>query len=139
MRLVVDTNVFISAIIFKGEANKLVDFWQQKKLNFLLSRPILLEYIRVLGYPKFRLNNHEIKSIIEEELLPYTETVKIKNAVSVIKSDPTDNIFLSTALDGDANYILSGDKHLLELKTYESIGIINIREFFRLDSMQRRV
>ena len=132
IRAVVDTNVFISSILYEGFASKLLSYWQQRRFIYLISKQILEEYIKVLSYPKFRLTEKEIKWIIEEELLPYVETVKIKVPVSVVKTDPSDNIFLSTAVEGKASFVISGDRHLLVLKKYQDVQIVRIRDFFHL-------
>ena len=132
IRAVVDTNVFISATLYEGPASKLLSCWQRGRFIYLISKQILEEYIKVLSYPKFRLTEKEIKWIIQEELLPYVETVKIKVPVSVVKTDPSDNIFLSTAVGGKAPFIISGDRHLLVLKKYQDIQIVKIRDFLEL-------
>ena len=85
IRAVVDTNVFVSSIFFDGIANQLVDGWQRGRFIFLISKPILEEYIKVLSYPKFELSEEQIKGIIENELLPFTEVVTLKTSVSLIK------------------------------------------------------
>ena len=70
MRVVLDTNVLVSALIFTGISSELVPLWQRSAITVLLSRGILEEYLRVLSYPKFQLSEAEIKALIEEELLP---------------------------------------------------------------------
>ena len=132
IRAVVDTNVFISSTLYEGPTSNLLSYWQQRRFIYLISKQILEEYIKVLSYPKFRLTEEEIKWIIEEELLPYVETVKIKTPVSVIKADPSDNIFLSTAVEGKASFIISGDRHLLAVKKYQDVQIVKARDFFDL-------
>ena len=132
IRAVVDTNVFVSSIFFDGIANQLVDCWQRGRFIFLISKPILEEYIKVLSYPKFELSEEQIKGIIENELLPFTEVVTLKTSVSLIKEDPFDNVFLSTALDGKASFVVSGDRHLLNLTEYKEIRIIELSNFLRL-------
>jgi len=131
-RVVVDTNVFVSSILFEGVANQLVDCWQRGRFIFLISKPILEEYIKVLSYPKFELPEEQIKEIIGKEFLPFAEVVALKTSVSVIKEDPFDNVFLSTALDGKASFIVSGDRHLLRLTRYKDIRIIELSDFLRL-------
>ncbi|GAI29205.1 unnamed protein product [marine sediment metagenome] len=130
IRAVVDTNVFISSTLYEGYASKLLSYWQRGRFIYLISKEVLEEYIRVLSYPRFRLTEEEIKWIIQKELLPYIETVKIKIPVSVIKTDPSDNIFLSAAVEGKVSFIVSGDRHLLALKKYQDVQIIKVREFF---------
>ena len=132
IRAVIDTNVFISSVLFEGASQQLIDCWKKAKFIFLMSKPILEEYIKVLSYPKFKLSQDEIKEIVEEELLPFVEVVVIKSSISVIKEDPFDNIFLSTALEGKADFIVSGDRHLLDLKEYRRIRIIELNNFIKL-------
>ena len=132
IRAVVDTNIFVSSTLYEGYTSKLLSYWQRERFIYLISKPILEEYIKVLGYPKFRLTKEEIKWIIQEELLPYIETVKDKTPVSVVKTDPSDNIFLSTAIEGKASFIISGDRHLLALKKYQDAQIVRIRDFLDL-------
>jgi len=129
LKVVIDTNVFISSILFKGEAAKLVNLWKRGFLKILISKEVLEEYIKVLTYPKFQLSKEEIKCIIEKELMPFTGVVKVKSKVSIIKEDEEDNKFLTLASEGVACYIISGDKHLLRLKNFHKIPIITVREF----------
>lgn len=130
IRAVVDTNVFISSTLYEGYASKLLSYWQRGRFIYLISKQVLEEYIKVLSYPRFRLTEEETKWIIQKELLPYIETVKIKIPVSAIKTDPSDSIFLSTAVEGKVSFIVSGDRHLLALKKYQDVQIIKVREFF---------
>ncbi len=129
MRVVIDTNVFVSSLLFKGPTNRVVNLWQNRKFTFLICKEILEEYIRVLAYPKFQLSEEEIKEIIEKELLPFVQIVTIEKPVSIIKVDTSDNIFLSVALTGKAKFIVSGDKHLLGLRKYQGIRILKVNDF----------
>ncbi len=129
LRVVIDTNIFVSAILFKGSANKVVNLWQKNKFIFLMSQEILNEYIKVLSYPKFRLTGGEITHIIEEEILPFINPVAVKTPVAIIEKDPSDNKFLSLAAEGKADRIVSGDKHLLELGEFRKIKIVSLQSF----------
>lgn len=86
------------------------------------------EVIRVLGYPKFGLLARQISPLIEN-LRSYAEFVEIHSTIAEITADPTDNIFLECAVDGKADYIISGDKHLLELRSYAGIPIVKSKDF----------
>jgi len=119
-------------MLFEGPSNLLVDYWKKKKFIYLLSNPILEEYIKVLSYPKFQLAETEIKEIINNQLLPYIEVVKLKTHLSIIKEDTFDNVFLSTAIDGKAKFVLSGDMHLLNIGKYKNVSILKIGEFLKL-------
>ncbi|MDD3725851.1 MAG: putative toxin-antitoxin system toxin component, PIN family [Candidatus Ratteibacteria bacterium] len=131
-KVVIDTNIFISAMIFKGEANRLVTLWQKGIFHLLMSREVLNEYINVLSYPKFRLTDKEITYIIQVELIPFISPVIVKTNLVVIDTDPSDNKFLSLACDGKADYIVSGDKHLLTLVEFKKIKIVSLKDFLIL-------
>ena len=73
MRVVLDTNAVVSALLFSGISSELVPLWQKGLITLLLSREILDEYLRVFSYPKFGLSEEEIKQLIQEEILPYAE------------------------------------------------------------------
>jgi len=128
-RVVLDTNVFVSALLFGGQASALVSLWKQGEIIPLVSAETLKELIRVLAYPKFDLTEAEIKSIINEDILPWVETVKITRHIQGVSSDAADDIFLACAVNGKAVAIISGDSHLLSLKEFEGIPISRIAEF----------
>jgi putative PIN family toxin of toxin-antitoxin system len=128
-RVVLDTNIFISAVLFSGRMGQLVKLWQEGRILVLMSPEVLKEYVKVLAYPKFKLAKQEIKSVIEQELLPFVEPVKVSKAVRVIAQDPSDDKFFSLALGGKSDFIISGDKHLLGLKEFQGIKIVTAEEF----------
>ena len=130
MRVVLDTNVVISALLFSGISSKLVSLWQKGLIAFLLSREILDEYLRVLSYPKFELSEDDIKELIQEEILPYAEVVKPRGRLNVVRRDPSDNKFLECAVAGKARVIISGDKDLLSLGRHRQIQIQSPAQFF---------
>jgi uncharacterized protein len=76
IRAVLDTNVVISALLFSGPPSQPVSAWQSSRLRPVVSAQILDEYLRVLAYPRFKLTSGEIRGLIEEELIPFIETVK---------------------------------------------------------------
>ena len=128
-RIVVDTNIFISAAIFKGEANRLVPLWQKGAVTFLMSEEILAEYINALSYPKFKLADYEVKHIIETDIIPYIKPVKVDIELKIIDDDPSDNKFLCLAVKGKADYIVSGDKHLLDVGEFRKTRIVSLKKF----------
>jgi len=130
-RIVLDTSVFISAMLFGGLPGRLVSLWQNDQITLLLSSEVLREYLRVLSYPKFRLTSEEIKSLIEIEVMPFSVPVKVKTRRRLVDKDPSDNKFLELAVDGKADVVVSGDKHLLDLASYEGVEIIPIAEFLK--------
>ena len=132
IRAVLDTNVFISAVLFSGRVAEFVPAWQAERFTFLVSRPILEEYLRVLSYPKFRLTHDEIQAILDEELLPFIEVVAPRRKITAVRRDPSDNKFLECAQAGRAKYIVSGDTDLLSMQVYRRIKIVPATEFLRI-------
>jgi len=136
MSVVIDTNVVISALLFGGPPGKLRLLWQNGKIEPVFSKEILDEYLKVLTYPRFSLSEIEIDLILKHELLPYFKVVDIPATDNpeakkkpIIEADPDDDKFLLCALADKCRYIISGDKHLLELKVYENIEIITPATF----------
>jgi putative PIN family toxin of toxin-antitoxin system len=129
VRVVLDTNVLVSALLFTGISSELVPLWQRRAITLLLSRAIMDEYLRVLSYPKFQLSETEIKSLIEEELFPYVDVVNPRRRLRVVERDPSDNKFLECAIAGKARVIISGDKDLLSIGRYRSINIQSPAKF----------
>lgn len=127
-RVVLDTNVTISAFFWKGHPRVVYDLVRDKKLITLLSRDMEKELIRVLGYSRFGLTAKDILPFINN-LRNHAEFVETTGRISAVTVDPTDNIFLECAVDAKADYILSGDKHLLDLEMYEGIQIVRTKDF----------
>jgi len=133
-RVVLDTNVLISALLFGGLPGRLVPLWQRREIVLLVSPEVLKEYIKVLSYPKFGLDEEEIKSILREEVLPYFDPVKPVTPVEVVGEDPSDDKFLSLAVDGKAKFLVNGDLHLLGIKRYCETAIVTVSAFLDLVS-----
>ena len=132
-RIVLDTNVTISAFFWKGHPRAVYDLVRERRLTLLSSVKIGAEFIRVLAYSRFGLNSAEILPIVND-LRKYAHFIEIKSKVDIVKEDPTDSIFLECALDGKADYIISGDKHLLDVGIYEGGMVIRPKEFCVLHS-----
>ena len=131
MRVVLDTNALVSAILFTGISSELVSLWQRNAISVVVSREILEEYLRVFSYPKFKLSGTDIKSLIQEELFPYVEVVNPRRRLHVVERDPSDNKFLECALAGKARIIISGDKDLLSIGRYRRVRIQSPAQFLR--------
>ncbi|MBI3000507.1 MAG: putative toxin-antitoxin system toxin component, PIN family, partial [Deltaproteobacteria bacterium] len=127
-RAVFDTNVLVSAYLWTGPARRALEKARSGEWILLNSRQTTDELIRVLAYDKFGLRADEIQPIIED-LSDISEFVEFKTQVEIITRDPTDNIFLSLAIDGQADAIVSGDHHLLDIKKFKGIPIITVRKF----------
>lgn len=132
LKIVLDTNVLVSALLFKGELSRLVDLWKKGDIIPVFSRETFREFKTVLGYPKFSLTAQEIKMLIEEEVLPFFEIIEIADKVRGICRDPDDDMVIACAVSAKADFIVSGDKDLLDIRKYKSVRIISASEFLRM-------
>ena len=132
IRVVLDTNVLVSGLLFGGTPGKLVDLWKTGRIRPLMSGEMVNEFLRVLAYPKFELSEEEIQYLLYVELLPYAEMFDVRPGPVLIARDPSDDMFLLCALTARAMYIVSGDRHLLKLKTYRRIKILSPAEFLSI-------
>ena len=129
MKIVVDTNVLISALLFAGTPGKLIELWENGLVDPLISEEILNEYVRVLAYPKFKLTEDEINYLLYQQILPYFKVVKSIPSPSIVHKDPDDDKFIRCALAGRAKIIISGDRHLLSIKSIQGIKILTPAQF----------
>lgn len=128
MKIVLDTNVFVSGVFFTGPPHRILKAWRDGKLIILVSPEILEEYQRV---------GQELNSEFPEvDLTPFLNLLSIHTEIilphplyPVIADDPSDDKFLECAVAGKASFILSGDKHLLKLAKFHGIQILKPREF----------
>ena len=127
MRIVVDTNVIVSALVFGGLPRRVFELVESGRCDFYYSTEIENETRRVLrdkfGWDKGRLDRYL------PLLWDLGERVTPRNRVTAIKEDPDDNRILECALAAGADTIVSGDGHLLRLTTFEGIAILTPREF----------
>jgi len=121
--------VIVSAILFGGIPGELISLWKSGHIQPLASKDIIDEYIKVLTYPKFKLSEKEINYILYNEILPYFEVVTLKPGQAIIQKDPSDDKFLHCANAGRASVIISGDQHLINLKSYGKIKILTPSQF----------
>jgi len=126
-RVVLDTNIFVSMAL-GGQVGKINDEWRVGKFILVVSEDIVSEYLDVLQRPKLHLKSRTIAAIVNR-VYRKAEFVIPEEKIFVVLADTTDNKFVEAAIKGKTNYIVSGDKHLLELKEYKSIPIITAREF----------
>jgi uncharacterized protein len=126
-RIVLDTNIFVSMAL-GGQVGKINDEWRAGKFILVVSEDIVSEYLEVLQRPKLHLKSHTIATIVNR-VYRKAEFVAPEEKILVVLADTSDNKFIEAAITGKTEYIVSGDKHLLEIKEYESIPIITAREF----------
>ncbi|MBW2634869.1 MAG: putative toxin-antitoxin system toxin component, PIN family [Deltaproteobacteria bacterium] len=133
VRIVIDTNVVISGLLFGGVPGNIIKLSARDDIQLLVSGDIVNEYIKVLSYPKFRLNEDEISYLLYHILLPESEIVKTSVPKHVIiEDDPSDDKFLVCAAAGNAQYLISGDVHLTTLKQYHKTKIVRPSAFLQI-------
>lgn len=136
MKIVVDANLFASGLI-KPNSNpgKILDLVKQDKIELILSPAIIKEIKRILLYPKIQKYHRKTAQEIDayfDDIFMFAWIVEGEERVDVIIDDPADNKYLTCAYEGEADYIVSGDHHLLDLKTYQGIKIINAGTFLSI-------
>ena len=126
MRIVIDTNVLISGIIFGGKPSKIIELLFGKKISVFASPEMADEYKRIygeLGERYAKRTHNELNEIINSmNILPSHSHIEACR-------NPDDNKFIECAIDNRCIYIVSGDKDLLVLEQYEDIGILTVSEF----------
>ena len=128
MKIVLDANIFISALFWGGNPKKVLERAINKTDELYISKEILEEIEDVIGRPKFHAEKEKIEYIIksiEDISEKITSKIKIKKGSRDIK----DNKYIECAMTADADYIISGDIHLLELKQYKKIKIVTAKEY----------
>lgn len=131
-RVVLDTNILVSALLFRGEVSRLAELWKNGAIVPVISKATFKEFKDVLSYPKFSLAESEIKTILEDEILPFFEVVDVQEEISGSCRDADDNKFLACAVSARADYIVSGDKDLCDMRGYKSIKIIKVSDFLKM-------
>jgi putative PIN family toxin of toxin-antitoxin system len=110
---------------------KLVPLWNIGRIRALASKEVIEEYLKVLAYPKFELSEEEINYLHYQEILPYFEIVTTKPDPMIVEDDPSEDMFIRCAEASKANTIISGDQHLLGLKSYGKIKILTPSQFIK--------
>ena len=134
IRAVLDANVFVSALISpKGPPGQLIERWLNKRTFDLIVSPAILEELRrCLGYKGVRKYVKASKDELDAWVTAIglnAEVVPGVITVDAVEADPDDDKYVSAAIEGLAQYVVSGDAHLLELRVYESIRIVKPKAF----------
>ena len=130
--MVLDTNAVLSALAFaNGRVAAVRHAWREGHCLPLVSKATTAELIRVLAYPKFKLNDEDQQELLAD-YLPWCATVRINNSVPATPDcrDPFDQAFLQLAVAGKADYLVSGDKDLLSLADQFICPIVTAEQFF---------
>ena len=131
LRVVLDTNVLVSAVISNGKSRELLRKGIEQEFSLLTSDFILKELVTVLRRPKFKTNEDEIDRIILTLILS-SEVISVRSKFQAIEEDKKDDMIVNTAYDGQADIIVTGDSHLLELESFKGTKIITIENMLKL-------
>ena len=129
-RAVLDTNIFISSLFWRGAPYQVVSKGLGGAFTILVSSEILEEVRNVLSQ-KFKFPVEDTRAFIEV-IVSKSEIVESSIVLNVVKQDPADNKIIECAVVGKANYIVSGDTDLLSMKKYDTIEIVTPNKFLGL-------
>lgn len=122
MRIVLDTNVLVSGIFWSGIPSKILHYWINDRFSLLLSDEIFDEYIRTL----FKISKGKRDDLVNKWLILFAENstfITVKKRFNLSR-DPDDNKFIDCAISGNADFIVSGDSDLLDLKSILNTEVI---------------
>ena len=128
IRVVLDTNILISAILFGGKPRQVLERVIRGEIRLCMSEAILEELKGVLRRSKFSYSIEAIQVILTE-LTSLSDFVNPSKTIRVVPEDPDDNRILECAVEAEANYIITGDLHLLRLSRYQDIEVLNAGAF----------
>jgi uncharacterized protein len=139
-KIVLDTNIWISALLWGGKPSEIVDAAKEHRVAIFVSEEIVAETSRVLNYPKLRI--YEAKGLTHENVMSWVlrtgKMATILGKVKVVQEHPADDKFIECALAADADYIISGDKHLLRIANYKKIRVLSANDFLQIIETKNR-
>jgi len=130
IRVIVDTNVLVSALIGHGKPRRLV-LKLLGKHTVILSREMLAELADVLARDRFMIKDSQLERFLSG-LVRKSEIVTISTRFKMISEDPDDDTVLNAAYSGKANYIVTGDRHLLALREFKGIEIVKVTHMLEI-------
>jgi putative PIN family toxin of toxin-antitoxin system len=132
MRIVLDTNILVSAMGWGGNERKVLLATLSDDIDLVLSDEIISELLHVLSYEKLSHIPEEKIGLFLEIIMETAIIIETTSKLAIIEEDPMDNRILECAIYGGVEYIVSGDKHLLNLKEYEGIKIFKAKAFLSI-------
>jgi putative PIN family toxin of toxin-antitoxin system len=133
VRIVIDTNIWVSGLLWRGMPWKLLCLAEEGKVELCMAPAMLDELAKVLSYERLQPRLMQL-GLTPAELVACAMNLasifEVPEGTRIVVADPDDDIFLHCAAVADAAYVVSGDNHLLDLDTYADIPILAIRDFF---------
>ena len=131
LKVVFDTNILVSAWLWEGNESKLIESVEEGIIHGYSSEQLIKELCRTLRYPRFDLSQDDVASIRGYYLLLF-KIVRPKQTISIILEDPEDNRVLECALEAEADYVVSGNHHLLSFGEFRGIKIVKAVELLKV-------
>lgn len=133
MKAVLDTNVLISGVISTGVTHEVLVHGFRDEYEIIVSVATLTEFREtLLKYPgKFHMDEADVQQEVET-VRYFAEFVDPEESISAVKDDPDDDKFLEAAVAGNVDFVVSGDRHLLDLGSFRGIEILDPRTFYEL-------
>ena len=127
-KVVIDTNVFISGLIFTGKPSEVLELFIKGEIEVYIS-PFILKELKGILRKKFEWNEKQLQKILDK-IKKKAVIVQPETKISIIKAKKDDNRILECGVDGRVQYIISGDRrHILPLKNFRGIKILSPSEF----------
>lgn len=137
MRIVIDTNIWVSGLLWKGDAWRLLNLVEAGKLDVCIAHAMLLELEEVLGYerlqPRLTVLQQTPARLATYALSLATVFDVSRGDIPIVQSDPDDDIFLLCAVAVGASYVITNDSHLLGLGSYEGVTILRVERFLQYE------
>ena len=135
MKVVLDTNVALAAVFWQGNAWRILEQVRNQSIDVCVTDPMIAEFARVIAYQKFASHLARVqktsREVVEEMKDLWYRYPDSPEPLGIVSADPSDDIFLACALTASVDYIISGDKHLLDLKNFAGIPILTPQQFLR--------
>jgi hypothetical protein len=132
MRVVIDTNIWISGLLWRGAPWRLLRLAEQGEIELCVTPSMLSELAVALSYERLQSRIAQL-GLTSEELVAYALSLSTvfeePPGEPIVTADPDDDTFLHCAVDASASCVVSGDRHLLDLGQYKEIPILSVNEF----------
>lgn len=136
IRIVLDANQFVSALLKQGSnSDQIISMLREDKVKLLMSEEIISEINNVLLYPKILKRHGKTPEYIAgfiRKLRAVSVMTNVGLTIDAVKDDPSDNKYLECAIEGGADFIISGDSHLKVLKVFRGIRIVSPADFLMI-------
>jgi len=130
VKVILDTNVFISGVFYSGAPNQILNAWRDGKIQLVISHDILREYLRVGEIFADKFPSIDLQPILDLVTIE-AELHVVEDLSERVCSDPDDDKFLACAIASGSKIIVSGDKHLVKVSGFHGIEILKPHEFIK--------